>query len=115
MEARQRTVLYYLPTTGPPAPFGIWRDNLQDRRAKAAVTARVARLAAGNFSDSKPVGAGASEARVDFGPGYRIYYAVDGDSVILLAGGEKSSQKRDIETAKARWQDYKRRKKWPDT
>ncbi|HKQ87950.1 MAG TPA: type II toxin-antitoxin system RelE/ParE family toxin [Candidatus Acidoferrales bacterium] len=99
-----------MPITGPPAPFGVWRDGLQDKRAKAAVSARIARLAEGNFSDSRPIGAGASEARIDFGPGYRVYYGVDGANVILLAGGGKSSQKRDIEIAKARWQDYKRRK-----
>lgn len=110
MEARARTVLYYLPVAGPPAPFGVWRDSLANKRTKAAVAARVARLAAGNFSDSKPIGFGASESRIDFGPGYRIYYGVDGDAIVLLGGGDKSSQKADIKIAKSRWQDYKERK-----
>jgi putative addiction module killer protein len=66
----------------------------------------------GNFSDSKPVGSGASENRIDFGPGFRIYYGVDGEKIILLCGGDKSTQERtDIETAIDFWTDYKERKK----
>lgn len=101
MEARRRTVLYYIPVTGPPAPFGVWRDSLPETRTKAAVAARVARLAEGNFGDSKSIGLGALESRIDFGPGLRIYYGVDGDVIILLGGGDKSSQNVDIEAAVA--------------
>ena len=66
----------------------------------------------GNLSNSKGVGSGAQEYRLDFGPGYRIYFGRDGEMlVILLAGGTKKRQQADIETAQARWADYKRRKK----
>jgi len=66
----------------------------------------------GNFSNVKGVGAGVYECRLDFGPGYRIYFGKDGETVvILLGGGTKKRQRRDIDDAIARWQDYKRRKK----
>lgn len=72
----------------------------------------VSRVAAGNFSKVKAVGAGVSEIRVDFGPGYRIYFGKDGERlVILLGGGSKQRQERDIQDAIGRWADYKRRKK----
>jgi putative addiction module killer protein len=79
VEARERQIHYYLPLPqGSLAPFGQWRDSLPDKKARAAVVARVARLRSGNFSDSKPIGEGASENRIDYGPGYRLYYGVDG-------------------------------------
>lgn len=109
MEARERQVKYYLPHGGKPAPFGLWRDGITDKPTRQAVDARIARLSAGNFSDSKSIGAGASENRIDFGPGYRIYYGVDGDEIVLLLGGDKSSQDSDIEKSKALWRDYKER------
>jgi putative addiction module killer protein len=69
-------------------------------------------LAQGNLSQVKSIGAGIFERRIDFGPGYRIYFGKDGDLlVILLGGGAKKRQQADIETAKAAWQDYKRRKR----
>jgi putative addiction module killer protein len=75
------------------------------------VTTALTRLAQGNFSNVKGVGSGVLEFRIDFGPGYRVYFGKDGDRlVILLGGGAKKRQQRDIETALARWQDYKRRK-----
>jgi putative addiction module killer protein len=91
-------------------PFAIWFDDL-DAIAAARVTTALTRLAAGNTSDVKGVGVGVSEIKIDFGPGYREYFGKDGlDIVILLAGGTKQKQQADIETAQARWQDYKRRK-----
>lgn len=110
MEAREREALYYVPATGAPAPFRVWRDGIKDKPTKAAITARIARMRGGNFSDSWPIGEGASESRIDFGPGYRIYYGIDGHQIILLYGGDKSSQVSDIVTAKANWQDYRKRK-----
>ncbi len=70
----------------------------------------VTRMSLGNLSNVKPVGEGVLEFRIDFGPGYRIYFGRDGSEiVILLGGGSKKSQRQDIETAKARWADYKER------
>lgn len=111
MQARERIVEYYRPHPGTPGPFGVWRDSIADIRLKAAVTARIARLQGGNFSDSKSIGGGALESRIDFGPGYRIYYGVEADKIILLCGGDKSAQDSDIETAKTRWSDYVKRRK----
>lgn len=65
----------------------------------------------GNFADAKAVGSGVYENRIDFGPGYRIYYAIDGPRIILLCGGDKSSQVSDIKAAIEFWRDYKGRKK----
>jgi putative addiction module killer protein len=112
LEAHERNIQYYLPLpAGSPAPFGQWLDGILDRRLRAAIVARIARLRGGNFSDSKPIGEGAIESRIDFGPGYRIYYGMDGDDVILLYGGEKSTQSSDIEMARKFWKDYEERTK----
>ena len=80
--------------------FAKWIDSLQDIRARARIQARIERLATGNPGDVKPVGEGVSEMRIDHGPGYRVYYIQHERSVIiLLAGGDKSTQARDIKTA----------------
>ncbi|MBI1747291.1 MAG: type II toxin-antitoxin system RelE/ParE family toxin [Acidobacteria bacterium] len=80
--------------------YAQWLDGLSDIRARARILARVARLAGGNPGDVKPVGEGVSEMRIDYGPGYRVYYKQQGrEVVILLAGGGKQSQARDIKTA----------------
>ncbi|MEC4749049.1 type II toxin-antitoxin system RelE/ParE family toxin [Methylomicrobium sp. Wu6] len=77
-----------------------WLDDLRDIRARARVLARVERLAAGNPGDVKSVGEGVSEMRIDYGPGYRVYFTRRGNEiVILLAGGDKSTQNADIKTA----------------
>ena len=82
------------------ATFAKWIDGLRDIRARARVLARIERLAGGNAGDVKPVGEGVSEMRIAYGPGYRVYFKKRGRSlVILLAGGDKGSQKRDIDTA----------------
>ena len=83
------------------AEFIAWLIALRDVQARARVTKRIDRLAEGNFGDAKSVGDGVSELRFDFGPGYRIYYTMRGDVVvILLCGGDKASQARDIARAK---------------
>lgn len=93
------------------SPFADWFDGL-DAIAAAKVTVAITRLGMGNISSVKSVGAGALEMRIDFGPGYRVYFGRDGDTiVILLAGGTKKRQQRDIEIAQARWAEYKARKK----
>jgi putative addiction module killer protein len=80
--------------------FARWIDSLSDVRARGRVLARIERLAAGNPGDVKPVGEGVSELRVDYGPGYRVYFRRRGRQlIILLAGGDKRTQARDIRTA----------------
>ncbi|HPR07904.1 MAG TPA: type II toxin-antitoxin system RelE/ParE family toxin [Denitromonas sp.] len=91
------------------ATFDGWLSGLRDRKAVARIAARLDRLAAGNPGDVAPVGEGISELRIDYGPGYRVYYMRRGQVlVILLCGGDKSSQGRDIKQAKllaTEWKD----------
>jgi putative addiction module killer protein len=92
-------------------PFRLWFDDLNDPAALRVSTA-LFRLAHGNVSHVKAVGGGISELKIDFGPGYRVYFGRDGDVlVILLGGGTKKRQDRDIADAHDRWADYKRRKR----
>ncbi|MFQ6758762.1 MAG: type II toxin-antitoxin system RelE/ParE family toxin [Deltaproteobacteria bacterium] len=80
--------------------YARWLDGLRDIKARARIQARVERLAAGNAGDVKPVGEGVSELRINYGPGYRVYFTKRGrELVILLAGGDKSTQAGDIKTA----------------
>jgi putative addiction module killer protein len=93
------------------SPFSDWFEEL-DARAAAKVTVGLARIELGNLSNVKSVGAGVFEYRIDWGPGYRIYFGRDGEAlVILLAGGTKKRQQRDIATAQANWADYRQRRK----
>ncbi len=92
-------------------PFATWFDAL-DVQAALKVRTALARMETGNPGDVKPVGEGVSERRIDFGPGYRVYFGQDGQElVVLLVGGTKKRQQRDIDQAKAYWADYKARKK----
>lgn len=82
--------------------FSRWLSSLRDLRARARVQARIERLAAGNPGDCRPVGEGVSELRIDYGPGYRVYFVQRGSElIILLAGGDKSTQGADIQLALA--------------
>ena len=100
----------YLDAEGK-SPYAKWFDRL-NVAAAVKVTTAVHRMEQSNFSNVKGVGAGVYEFRIDFGPGYRIYFGKDGDRlVILLAGGTKKRQDADITAAKANWRDYKRRKR----
>jgi len=93
------------------SPFEEWFIDLHPPAA-AKVTGAIIRMEQGNFSNAKGVGAGVFERKIDFGQGYRIYFAKDGDQlIILLGGGTKKKQQRDIDLAAERWGDYKRRKK----
>ena len=102
-------ILQYLDPIGRN-PFAVWFDGL-DPHAAAKVTMAVARLELGNLSNSKSVGGGVLEYRIDFGPGYRLYFGRDGATIIILVGGgTKKRQRQDIATAQTRWDDYRRRK-----
>jgi putative addiction module killer protein len=91
-------------------PFGRWFEKL-DEEVQARVTVSLDRLERGNFSVAKGVGAGVYELRLDFGPGYRIYFGKDGERlIVLLGGGTKRHQQVDIEAAQVLWREYKRRK-----
>ena len=80
--------------------YSQWFDHLRDRQARARINIRIRRLSLGNPGDVKPVGEGVSELRIDYGPGYRVYFVRRGETlVILLAGGDKRTQERDIQTA----------------
>ena len=93
------------------SPFARWFNRLKANPAAKVATA-VVRMEHGNLSNTKGVGGGVFETRIDFGPGYRIYFGKDGEKiVILVGGGTKKRQQRDIEVAKNRWRDYKHRKK----
>ena len=82
--------------------FSVWIEGLRDVRARARIVARLARVGFGDFGDAKPVGDGVSELRVDHGPGCRVYFTRRGERIVLLlCGGDKSSQARDIARAKA--------------
>lgn len=103
-------VRQYLDRQGR-SPFAAWFDDL-DPAAAAKVTTAIMRLSLGNTSNVKGVGAGVFETKIAFGPGYRVYFGKDGETiVILLAGGTKQRQQQDIAAAQERWQDYKDRKK----
>jgi putative addiction module killer protein len=88
--------------------FDAWLDRLADRQARRRIAARLFRLESGHSGDTRPVGQGISEMRVDVGPGYRVYYLRRGEAlIVLLCGGDKSSQARDIEAAKRLAQRWK--------
>ena len=100
----------YIDETGK-SPFSIWFNHLE-AIAAAKVSTVLYRMEQGNFSNAKGIGGGVLEYKIDFGPGYRIYFGKDGERiVIILGGGTKKRQQQDIHAAKAYWQDYKARKR----
>jgi putative addiction module killer protein len=104
-------VLRYYLTADGESPFESWFSDLA-APAAAKVSVALVRLEQGNTSNAKSVGEGVLEYRIDWGPGYRVYFGRDGETlVILLTGGTKQRQQRDIERAKEMWADYKRRRK----
>jgi putative addiction module killer protein len=103
-------IRYYVAADGRQ-PFAEWFADVEPV-ARAKVARAIARMEQGNLSNVKPVGEGVLEYQLDFGPGFRVYFGRDGDVlVILLTGGTKKRQQRDIEDARAYWQDYKDRKR----
>ena len=105
--ATAKMVIIYRTKAGKE-PFTDWLNNLRDPTTRRRILRRLLRLEQGHYGDFKIVGNGISELRLFFGKGYRIYFAEDGNTlVVLLCGGDKSSQRRDIERAYAYWQEYK--------
>ena len=106
MEAQEKTILIYVKADGS-APFNNWLEALKDRKARAIIRTRINPIRLGNLGDCKPVGEGVSELRIKFGAGYRVYFGQEENTIIiLLTGGDKSSQQKDIKQAKLYWQDY---------
>jgi putative addiction module killer protein len=106
-------IRYYLSANGQ-SPFEDWFAGV-NAEARAKLTTAILRLSQGNFSNAKSVGEGVLEHRINFGPGYRVYFGRDGDTVvILLTGGTKKRQQRDIAAAVEFWTDYRRRKRGRD-
>jgi putative addiction module killer protein len=96
---------------GGRSPFSDWFDKLNSEASRKVTTA-LYRMGLGNFSNAKSVGAGVCECRINFGPGYRVYFGKDGERIlILLGGGTKQRQQNDIRLAIERWEDYKQRKR----
>ena len=98
---------YYADDKGKE-PFRDWLYGLRDRAAFARITARLDRVELGNFGLCKGLGDGVCELKIDYGPGYRVYYAINGKTVVLLLiGGDKSTQTKDVETAKSYWASHR--------
>jgi putative addiction module killer protein len=109
MESLERELVVYLTEEGK-APFIGWLNSLRDIRGRAKIRARLDRVRLGNFGDHASVGDGVEELRVGFGPGYRVYFGQVGSKVVLLlCGGDKSTQTQDVREAKTYWKDYKKR------
>ncbi len=105
-----KNILYYASRNGE-APFIKWLEGL-DHSSEEVVIGRLERIKNGNFGDYKNLGEGVFELRIHFGPGYRIYYGMDGATVVLLlCGGDKNTQTKDIKRAKFFWENYKNEKR----
>jgi putative addiction module killer protein len=108
-ELRSRILKNYVTPSGR-APFREWVEALRDKKGQAIIQAKLEQLVDGLFGDCRPIGSGLSELRIRFGPGYRVYFGQDGENIILLlCGGDKSSQVTDIRLAHRLWKEYQRR------
>jgi putative addiction module killer protein len=109
VEAQPREIRNYR-TVDERIPFEEWLDSLRDRRARAKIRNRLTRVESGNLGDYRSVGEGVFELRIDYASGYRVYFGQIGSTIIvILCGGDKSTQEQDILTAKEYWRDYERR------
>lgn len=109
METQPREIKRYSTVDGK-VPFAEWLDCLRDNRAISKINTRIKRVALGNLGDYRSVGEGVCELRIDYGAGYRIYFGQIGTTIIvLLCGGDKSTQPEDITKAKEYWEDYEKR------
>lgn len=105
-------VLKIYVTSDGRQPYSEWLRNLRDTMTVARIRTRIDRIEEGNLGQYKALGTGLFEFKFSFGPGYRVYFAVDGDEIILLlSGGDKGSQRKDIERAREYWTDYLMRKR----
>lgn len=103
----EKTILIFETREGK-CPFSDWLLGLKDVKGRAIIRARLERVRLGNLGDCKSIGDGISELRIAFGPGYRVYFGQDGSKlVVLLCGGDKSTQKKDIAKAKLLWMEYR--------
>lgn len=104
-------LVYYVAENGK-IPYREWFESLSDSKAQAIIDARLARLRLGNFGTCEPVGPGIFELKIDYGPGYRVYFGkAAGKIVLLLCGGDKSTQRKDIQIAHRHWQHYRGHRK----
>ena len=111
MGEAQPYILEIYVTPDGTLPFEAWVRRLRDEQARARIRARLARVRLGNLGDAHAVGAGVWELRIDYGPGYRVYYARSGTAILLiLCGGDKRTQVGDIQQAQAYWQEYQHRR-----
>ncbi len=109
MNIKPQNVQEYL-TEDKKNPYSEWISSLKDTQAQYIIDARLVRVRRGLFGNCKPVGKGVLELKIPYGPGYRVYFGRDGDTiVILLCGGTKRTQKKDIKQAQVYWEDYQRR------
>lgn len=109
MEALERKIEYYVSDRGEQ-PFRDWLLALQDKEGRRKIWVQIDRLSLGNLGKCKSVGDGVMEAKIDFGPGYRVYFGLVGKTlIILLCGGDKSTQRQNIRTARTYWADFRRR------
>ncbi|MBF0338348.1 MAG: type II toxin-antitoxin system RelE/ParE family toxin [Nitrospirae bacterium] len=106
MEASNKRIRIYDATDGKE-PFRQWLDSLKDIKGQAKVKARIDRLSLGNFGDCRAIKSGVYELRIDYGPGYRVYFGeVGSDIILLLCGGDKTHQEADIKKALIYWDDF---------
>jgi putative addiction module killer protein len=114
MEVQPKKIQNYVTSEGK-VPFEEWFLSLSSEQVQNKIESRLLRVKNGNLGDYKSVGGGVCELRIDFGPGYRIYFGQDGKTIILLlCGGDKSTQTKDITEAKVYWSDYENCKKTTD-
>lgn len=107
--SRPRRLKIYITPSGK-APFWEWLERVKDHRGRALILTRLDRIELGNLGDYRSIAEGVSELRIDFGPGYRAYFAEEsGDVIVLLCGGSKRTQTTDIEKAKGYWRNYRSR------
>lgn len=108
---QKRQAAYYKDVSTGKEPAKEWISSLKDIMGKAKILTRIERAESGNFGDHKSVGDGVFELRVSFGPGYRVYYALENNEIILLlVAGDKSTQEKDISRAKEFWNTHKHKK-----
>jgi putative addiction module killer protein len=109
VEATPKELQIYVTVDGR-VPFSEWLGALRDIKVRAKIRVRLDRVSLGNFGDCRGVGDGVQELRIDYGPGYRVYFSQVGSMIVLLlCGGDKSTQVKDIDQAKRYWNEYRRR------